>query len=260
MKHFYLLLFSLLFVFKLAAQDNYKATYRLTYQPDSTNKKSKESELFLLYMNKEMSQFLSYNNALGDSLFLKIQTGTMTTEEIVEQTLAGPRTKFYLKINKLYAEEKIEVFQELMAKLYTYEQPLNLMEWEITGESKEVEGYNCQKATTRYAGRDYIAWFDPEISISDGPYRFNGLPGLIISIYDTRLHYQFDLVGLEKGDYDIKRNLLNEDYQTVNQAEYKLMLQNYEANAVAMAKRMFSNMEGSPKRRKSSANNPLELE
>jgi GLPGLI family protein len=244
----------------LKAQDNFKATYRLTYQPDSTNKRSKESELFLLYMNKEMSQFLSHNYALSDSIMLKIQTGNMTTEEIIEQTMSQPTTNFHIKINKLYGEAKMEVLQELMANFYTYVQPLNLMEWEITGESKEVEGYNCQKATTRYAGRNYIAWFDPEIPISDGPYEFNGLPGLIISVYDTREHYRFDLVGLEKGAYRIKRNLLNDDYQTVTQAEYRQMVENYKVNAEAMAKRMFSNMEGSLQRRESSANNPIHLD
>jgi GLPGLI family protein len=134
------------------------------------------------------------------------------------------------------------------------------MDWKITSESKQVEGYSCQKASTHYRGRNYIAWFDPEIPISDGPYQFNGLPGLIISVYDTREHYRFDLVRLEKGAYRIKRNLLNDDYQTVTQAEYKQMVENYKVNAESMAKRMFSNMEGSAKRRKSSVNNPIELE
>jgi GLPGLI family protein len=246
--------------FELNAQDSFKATYKLTYQPDSTNKKSKESELFLLYMNKEMSQFISYNNALRDSIRLEIQAGNMTTEEIVQQTMARPRTSFKLKINKLYGQAEIEVLQELMTNKYTYHQPLNLMDWKITSESKQVEGYSCQKASTHYRGRNYIAWFDPEIPISDGPYQFNGLPGLIISVYDTREHYRFDLVRLEKGAYRIKRNLLNDDYQTVTQAEYKQMVENYKVNAESMAKRMFSNMEGSAKRRKSSVNNPIELE
>jgi GLPGLI family protein len=262
MKYIYIIL---LIVFTsdfsiLKAQDNYKATYRLTYQPDSTNKKSKESELFLLYMNKEMSQFLSYNNALRDSIRLEIQAGNMTTEEIVQQTMARPRTSFKLKINKLYGQAEIEILQELMTNKYTYYQPLNLMNWKITSESKQVEGYSCQKASTHYRGRNYIAWFDPEIPISDGPYQFNGLPGLIISVYDTREHYRFDLVGLEKGAYNIKRNLLNDDYQTVTQAEYEQIVENYKVNADAMAKRMFTNMEGSPKRKQTSANNPILLD
>jgi GLPGLI family protein len=182
----------------------------------------------------------------------------MTTDEVVENALAAPRVKTHLKVNKIYQESKMELLTEMMAKLYKYFQPLNLMDWKINNQTKVINGYKCQKATTSYAGRDYVAWFDSEIPISDGPYKFYGLPGLIISVYDTKEHYKFDLVGLEKGDYEIKRNLLNENYQLVTQEEYKQMLVNYKANADARAKRVFSQMSGKPK--KSSANNPIELE
>lgn len=242
----------------LQAQSSFKATYELIYQLDSTNDKNKESETFLLYVNNELSQFLSYNNALRDSLFLEIQEGNMSNEELVQRTLDAPKAKTTLKVNKIYDESKIELLQELMTTLYKYYQPLNLMDWTIGSQTKNINGYNCQKATTSYAGRDYVAWFDAEIPISDGPYKFYGLPGLIISVYDTQEHYKFDLVGLEKGDYEIKRNLLKEDYQLVTQEEYKQMLVNYKVNAEARAKRVFSQMSGKPK--KSSANNPIELE
>jgi GLPGLI family protein len=261
MKYYYLIIQLIVlsgFCTSLQAQSSFKATYKLIYQPDSTNEKNKESETFLLYINNEMSQFLSYNNALNDTSFLEIQKGNMTTEEVVQNALAAPRVKTHLKVNKIYQESKMELLTEMMARLYKYYQPLNLMDWTISNQSKNINGYNCQNATTSYAGRDYVAWFDAEIPISDGPYKFYGLPGLIISVYDTQEHYKFDLVGLEKGNYEIKRNLLNEDYQLVTQEEYKQMLVNYKANADARAKRVFSQMKGKPK--KSSANNPIELE
>jgi GLPGLI family protein len=255
----FLIIFSSLFT-NVQAQSNLKATYKLTYQPDSTNNKNKESELFLLYLNNNISQFLSFNNALRDSIRLEIQKGNMTTEEIVKQTMSRPRTKFYVKINKIYQESTIENLHDVATKLYSYSQPLDLIEWTIENETKTIEGYECQKATGWYAGRDYIAWFDSEIPISEGPYKFYGLPGLIISVYDTKEHYRFDLVGLEKGDYEIKRNLLDEDYQEITEQEYKQMRENRAANAEAMAKRVFSQMDGNKKPKKSSANNPIELE
>jgi len=263
MKYYYLII-QLIFLSGLCttlqAQSSFKATYQLTYQPDSTNDKNKESESFLLYINNEISQFLSYNNALRDSLFLEIEEGKMSNDELVQRTLTVPNTKTTLKVNKIYSESKIELLQEMMTKLYKYYQPLNLMDWTIIRETKNIDGYNCQKATTSYAGRDYIAWFDSEIPISDGPYKFHGLPGLIISVYDTKEHYKFQLVGLEKGNYEIKRNLLNEDYQLITQQEYMQMRANYKANSEAMAKRMFSQMSSNGKPMKSSANNPIELE
>ncbi|WMN06477.1 GLPGLI family protein [Marivirga arenosa] len=246
--------------FKADAQSGFKATYELNFQADSTNDKNIESEIFLLYVNNDLSQFLSYNNALRDSIRLEIKKGNMTTEEIVEQTMNRPRTKFYVKINKIFQESRIENLHQITTELYSYYQPLKLMDWTLSNETKNINGYSCQKATTSYAGRNYIAWYDAEIPISDGPYKFYGLPGLIISIYDTKEHYKFDLVGLEKGNYEIKRNLLNEDYQLITEDEYKQMRANYKANAEAMAERVFSQMDGNKKPKKSTANNPIELE
>lgn len=242
----------------IKSQNNFKASYKLTYQPDSTSD-YKLSERFLLYMNGELSQFISYNNALRDSLFLEINEGNLSIEEITQRTLNRPKSKFYLKINKIYSSDKIEVLDEIMTNLYKYEQPLNLMKWNLQDEFKNITGYKCQKAITSYAGRNYIAWFDTNIPISDGPYKFNGLPGLIISVYDTRNQYNFKLIGLEKDDFEIKRNLLEEDYQVISYEDYLEIQENYEANAEAMAKRVMSNMNGKPKSKGYKRNNPIEL-
>lgn len=81
------------------------------------------------------------------------------------------------------------------------------MEWEIFKEYKTIKGYECQKAATTFAGREYAAWFTKEIPISDGPYKFRGLPGLILEIQDTRKQYVFEFVGLEKNDTEFSFNM-----------------------------------------------------
>ena len=48
--------------------------------------------------------------------------------------------------------------------------------------SKQIDGYTCNKATTHFRGRDYEAWFTPEIPITFGPFKFKGLPGLILTL------------------------------------------------------------------------------
>jgi hypothetical protein len=58
--------------------------------------------------------------------------------------------------------------------------------------------YPCQKATATFKGRNYEAWFTQSIPFSDGPYKFSGLPGLILEIRDTQGHYVFQCVGIKK--------------------------------------------------------------
>ena len=42
-----------------------------------------------------------------------------------------------------------------------------------------------------------MAWFAPDIPIKRGPWRFNGLPGLILKLYDTDRFYTFEAVSLK---------------------------------------------------------------
>ncbi|MGA9211116.1 GLPGLI family protein, partial [Kaistella sp.] len=45
-----------------------------------------------------------------------------------------------------------------------------------------------------FGGRKWIAWFSKEIEISEGPYKFRGLPGMIFQIYDDKNNFEFTLV------------------------------------------------------------------
>ena len=57
--------------------------------------------------------------------------------------------------------------------------------WKITKETKKIGKFNCKKATTNFRGRKYIAWYTIDIPVSYGPWKLQGLPGLILEAYDT---------------------------------------------------------------------------
>ncbi|MBR1788055.1 MAG: GLPGLI family protein [Bacteroidaceae bacterium] len=80
-----------------------------------------------------------------------------------------------------------------------FTEPCPPQQWTLTpGEESVICGYRCQRATCRWRGRDYVAWFAPDIPVKRGPWRFNGLPGLILKLYDTNRFYTFEAVGLKK--------------------------------------------------------------
>src|SRR5699024_6783576 len=93
--------------------------------------------------------------------------------------------------------DEIKVLQEIGDKDYIYVEPQKI-DWEITEETAEYMGYQVQKAKTNFAGRAYEAWFTLEIPISDGPYVFYGLPGLIVEVYDVEKHYHFKMKSIDK--------------------------------------------------------------
>lgn len=69
--------------------------------------------------------------------------------------------------------------------------------WEITNETKNILGYKTIMAIGTYAGRDYKAYFTDKIPVAEGPYKFFGLPGLILEIGDTENLHHFIVKGLE---------------------------------------------------------------
>lgn len=80
-----------------------------------------------------------------------------------------------------------------------YSESIPEIEWEYTADStRNILGYNCLKATTEFAGRKYAAWFAPDLPLPFGPYKFGGLPGLILQIQDADRQFVWEAIGFEK--------------------------------------------------------------
>lgn len=170
----------------------YKALYELSYQPDSTDLESKDSELMVLYLGNNLSKFSSQGQAMRDSI-ASIQSEN-NNRPPTKPELAIPEPYYQYSILKSISSEELLFHQKVMKYDFVYFEDLNTQKWDIGPETEIIAGFQAQKATTTFAGRNYEAWFTPEIPISNGPYKFGGLPGLIIKIKDSQEHYSFELV------------------------------------------------------------------
>jgi GLPGLI family protein len=91
----------------------------------------------------------------------------------------------------------------------TYKESKNQFDWKISTDTLSIGGIICQKAETFFGNRKWEAWFAPSIPISEGPYKFNGLPGLIIRVHDQKQHWNFDLASI----HNINKNLQINKYK-----------------------------------------------
>lgn len=57
-----------------------------------------------------------------------------------------------------------------------------LLSWKLLSENDTILTYNCKLAETEFRGRRYRAWYTTDLLISDGPFKFQGLPGVILKI------------------------------------------------------------------------------
>ncbi len=56
--------------------------------------------------------------------------------------------------------------------------------WSLMGETKKIGNFECQKAKAHFRGRNYYVWFTTEIPLSTGPWKLNGLSGLILEVQE----------------------------------------------------------------------------
>ena len=179
-----------------------EAIYRLTYRPDSTAPATR-SELMRLQLGSKVSRFESLTAVRGDSA-LKAQfdasiaqskaTGTVPTIKMEASYVSRFRGQAIFKVpagRQVVTTDKIEQVP------YVYTESSGPV-WAIGTGTTTVAGYACQHATTAWGGRTWEAWFTREVPIADGPYKFYGLPGLIVQVIDTRQHYTYTLAKLRQ--------------------------------------------------------------
>lgn len=78
-----------------------------------------------------------------------------------------------------------------------YEEPIPKFEWIIGSQQREIFGYQCFSAHAWFRGRSWTAWFCPEIPVDTGPWKFNGLPGVILAVTDSSSHYDWECVAVK---------------------------------------------------------------
>lgn len=95
-------------------------------------------------------------------------------------------------------EQKLKQVYRVLSEFYMIDEEFPVFDWEIKEDTKEIGGYSAQMATTRFKGRDYTAWFTTELPFQCGPWKFHGLPGLILEVADSREEVFFNYAGFEK--------------------------------------------------------------
>lgn len=114
-----------------------------------------------------------------------------------------------LQYHVLIAENgKIRTYNRERLREYEgyYDEPYPDQQWTLTQDTTTVSGYHCQKATCHFHGRDFEAWFTPEVPVKYGPWKFGGLPGLIVKVYDTAHLYTFECTNVERINKPIVRS------------------------------------------------------
>lgn len=236
---FRVLLILLIISFNLKSQ-NQRFLYEYKSIPDSLHRDNIESELMALDVSEKFSKFYSYNNYKYDSI-----SKSNIDKEISDSNLKIKKSKNSYIIIKDYPDFTISLISRIGQTKYNVKDERTL-KWNILSENDVLGNFKIQKAETKFAGRKWMAWFTTEIPIPEGPYKFRGLPGLILKISDNTNSHSFVLVGIQKlNNINSKTDNFVFDFgtnQNISQEKYKQILDEFRKDPNKAIRQTLSDM------------------
>jgi GLPGLI family protein len=122
-----------------------------------------------------------------------------------------------------YKDKKITELKKFKSK-YLVEDTLSFPQWNITDEIKNVNNYKCQKATTFFKGREYEVWYAIEYPTIFGPWKLNGLPGLIIFAQDKKSEVFFEAIEIKKTDENTCQ--IDNSIKNISKNDFEVLIKN----------------------------------
>ena len=186
------------FLFVLLSGILWAQTHRFVYEysakMDSLNRENIGREIMNLDVTSEGSEFYSAVHIEKDSILMaQFERGkAMNNISIDMRNVKQPKANF--RVSKTYPSLEMVYHSSINASNLAVKEPQKLV-WEITSDVKDIEGFKAQKAVTTFAGRRWMAWFTEAVQIQDGPYKFCGLPGLILNVEDEKGDHSFKFIG-----------------------------------------------------------------
>ncbi|HVU96157.1 MAG TPA: GLPGLI family protein [Puia sp.] len=171
--------------------------YKFSHVRDTSNRANPYTENMVLFVGKSASAYRSYDGLVADQQFKKAWAEAVANSPDgnvrINRRGVGSPTRYY----EYPGEQKLYIKENLMGD-YLIEGPMPSIDWTISGDTAIFGGLHCQKAMGHFFGRDYIAWFCPDLPAHTGPWKLNGLPGVIVDARDTKNEVVFAFDGVEK--------------------------------------------------------------
>ena len=211
--------------------------YELKFMPDTLERDKFKTQTMVLRMNtKGISVYQEYGKFRSDSVTAaRTRNGKIKLSDTNEAIKYQTKARDYITIAKSWPEKHKILVRELIGLdgTFYYTEDKTDFGWEVDfTQTKEIGGYTCHSAKGSYAGRDYQAWFTPEIPISDGPWLFCGLPGLILEVSSLDKEFLYTCMSIQAGTGPVSLRSLDTAFKTTRERFLKAK-ERYKVNPAA---------------------------
>ena len=181
----------------------YSMLYKYKFCTDTT-RRYPFFDKFVLEVGNKSSRYYSYLADQMDSVFVKSK-GHGGISPHLKLGLKSNEKANYDDFYKDYPQKGLlTVCSGILQREFIYTESIPQMDWNIIQEQDTIIlGYPCFKAELKFRGRKYYAWFTPQIPINEGPWKFQGLPGLILSVRESTGFFEWDIIEIKKSSRPI---------------------------------------------------------
>lgn len=162
--------------------------YKFIHLRDTTNRDSPNRDNMVLLVGKTASAYRRYSKQTQQDLAKQ----TKQASSIVPGRPSG------LVYYQFFRGKKLARKEPILFTNFVVSEVLPAISWHISSDTTSFGGLHCQKATCHFKGRDYIAWFCPDLPVPAGPWKLNGLPGVIVEACDIKKEVCFMFDGIER--------------------------------------------------------------
>ena len=206
---------------------NKRFIYEYKFISDSTNTADVKTEMMFLDTTKDGSKYYSYTVFNSDSLMKADLEKQLAATGSINVKSDMQKGSVRYSVTKTYPDYKINLHCRLGMDAYNISDDRKI-NWKISSEKEKIGEWNAQKAEADFAGRHWIAWFSTEIPIQDGPYKFRGLPGLIVKVEDKTGSHKMELKGIKNITGNVDINVFEVKEIAVNSKQFQKVLKEYE--------------------------------
>lgn len=217
------------------------ADIEVSYTAMSPNFKTGKVEVkndYILRANNSESKFFSpmteYIDSLnstpeGQAIYQEMTRNAYLSNKIDQM----PRKDGSYYVVKLLDKNLVRYYDSAGLDKYFYEETPEVWNWEISLDTKNILGYECIEATTNYHGRKWTVWFSPEIPVQNGPWKFDGLPGLILEATSDDALYSFVATGIQQTEKLIGTVFLADEYEKTIRKDFLKDKRNFLDNTLS---------------------------
>lgn len=194
MKRVFILISFIIFLFEGFTQSDSTIIYQVQYERTLTLEDI-PNPIVKFY---ELTKFIDMDKSVFKKINLK--TNEILSEDGDDDAILyfSPASNNSGTIFKDYSKNIYYCKHEVAYKYFVVEDNLEIFDWEILEDTKDILGFKCQLAKTEFRGRNYEAWFAIALP-RGGPWKYDGLPGMILELKSKDNFIAFQAVSLKNG-------------------------------------------------------------